>query len=848
MQKLVWQNGNGDVLEFTGNYAITDWEGFANAPLNIQSQQVPFQDGGVFLDALIEKRSLSVTLAMYDGGNLEERYRMQRELIHALNPKSGEGYLIYTNNYISKRIKCVAQIPLFKTHNSNESGTPKASLSWTACDPYWEDVEETEIVINAEEIVNIKNEGDVPCQVTVDLYNIDTKSISVKNLTNEKKVKLEGDYNGIIKISTETGNKKIETEITKADTIFVQNSFAYACYDTYREQYVFAGNNIIAMTKDFKTFKVYATEYNINKIFYFPETNRFIATGTNFVISSTDAINWTDVGVNYNLTDVIYENEKYYGFIISGNNTLVFSSTDSLEWESNTVTDIKLKSVVYVEDLHLFVGITDYSVYTSPDFLEWTLRNTFTSYDNLKKIYYIKGANIVIVGHYTSYSSGSPTDYLRCYYSSNSLNWFQSSMTEEYRAYGVDSLISGIRSRGFYIVNNTRVYNSITGTYWEKVETRNKTYDKFLRFDALGDFMLFSSSTVESLITEQVRLENIENIKDIAYSKKLQRYVMITSSSIYVSSNKIIWTKVADKSDLLEIVYVEEWEKFFITCIGNGIYYTSTDGIEWSTHNTMYGMYIPNQIKYISELKKIFVGGRGVSTTEGRILYSTDGNVWKSGSNTDIPPTRLEEILSVVYSAKHNRLLAVGASNSLYAQNLTYYSDDGGEKWNYTGPTPEPKSMFYVRYMEKVFLPSASTENGLSWIRLNNLSLEDFCYSDDFAFFIGYISNGTGLLISYNCQEWRALDLNLKSEVQFEKIRYIEAEKKFYLIGRIPSINDIYTIVELKIETGNNIISEMSINSDMSLGLEVGNNEIRINCPDGYILGKLSFRQKYIGV
>ncbi|MBO7732293.1 MAG: phage tail family protein, partial [Methanobrevibacter sp.] len=95
MQKLVWQNANGVELDLTsGNYGITEWEGFSNASLNIQSQQVPFQDGGVFLDALIEQRELSVTLAMQDNNNLELRYQNRRELISALNPKLGEGYLI----------------------------------------------------------------------------------------------------------------------------------------------------------------------------------------------------------------------------------------------------------------------------------------------------------------------------------------------------------------------------------------------------------------------------------------------------------------------------------------------------------------------------------------------------------------------------------------------------------------------------------------------------------------------------------------------------------------------------------------------------------------------------------
>jgi hypothetical protein len=75
MQKLVWQNSNGNEIDLTsGNYGITNWEGFSNTELNIQSQQVPFQDGAVFLDALMEQRELSVTLAMQDNNNLETRY------------------------------------------------------------------------------------------------------------------------------------------------------------------------------------------------------------------------------------------------------------------------------------------------------------------------------------------------------------------------------------------------------------------------------------------------------------------------------------------------------------------------------------------------------------------------------------------------------------------------------------------------------------------------------------------------------------------------------------------------------------------------------------------------------
>ena len=152
MQKLVWINSKGTEINLTsGDYGITEWEGFSACDLEVQTQNVPFQDGSVFLDALLNNRELSVTLAINDGKDLEKRYRLRRELISALNPKLGEGYLIYTNDFISKRIKCLAQMPVFPTHNSDKAGTPKASLSWTACDPYWEDLEETSVEFNTEE-------------------------------------------------------------------------------------------------------------------------------------------------------------------------------------------------------------------------------------------------------------------------------------------------------------------------------------------------------------------------------------------------------------------------------------------------------------------------------------------------------------------------------------------------------------------------------------------------------------------------------------------------------------------------------------------------------------------------
>ena len=138
MQKLRFVNANGVELDLTsGYYGITKWDGFSNANLNLQTQQVPYQDGSVFIDGLLNNRELSVTLCINDNNDLAKRYELRNELIIILNPKLGEGYLYYKNDFLERRIKVIPQLPVIPNKNSNESGTVKASLRWTACGVYW---------------------------------------------------------------------------------------------------------------------------------------------------------------------------------------------------------------------------------------------------------------------------------------------------------------------------------------------------------------------------------------------------------------------------------------------------------------------------------------------------------------------------------------------------------------------------------------------------------------------------------------------------------------------------------------------------------------------------------------
>ena len=244
MQKLVFRNPNGEEIDFTnGDFGVTRWEGFSKVDMEVQSQQVPFHDGSVFLDALLSERELSITVAVNDENDLEKRYRLKRELIHCLNPKLGEGELIYTNDYTSKKIVCVPAIPEFENKNMNDRGTLKASCSFTASSPYWEDVEETEVYFDAMNQVTVENKGDVPCNIKADIIGINAKNPRLKNVTTKQNIKFNGTIENSLSINTNFGNKKVESEKLDYNLLLGGSFKGIACND---ELTVIVGNFILA--------------------------------------------------------------------------------------------------------------------------------------------------------------------------------------------------------------------------------------------------------------------------------------------------------------------------------------------------------------------------------------------------------------------------------------------------------------------------------------------------------------------------------------------------------------------------------------------------------------------------
>jgi len=844
MQKLVWQNANGDEINLTsGNYGITEWEGFSNASLNIQNQQVPFQDGAVFLDALIEPRELSVTLKMQDNGNLEERYRMRRELIHILNPKLGEGYLIYTNDYISKRIKCIPQIPLFETHNSDTRGTPKASLAWTACEPYWEDLEETVVILNENEEVEITNQGDVPCAIKATLVPTSSTPI-ILNKRNEKKIALRGTYSENVYINTEQGKKQITKEgfgfqwvcgdilrdcIDNDENIFYLGDFIVQQNYLSQENSFYYSKNERAITNFEKVIRafgkyfaigrggVYTSEDCVNwelvlkqnddtlitefhSIVYSEKLNRCVVTGSDTIFEGTeksyawysnDGINWTRVIV-YDNSEVTLQKvgicySEYLGkFVIIGYDiyspypTYIFTSTDGITWTNVTSFNNRYNDVIWVDTIQMLIAVgSNGKIITSTNGTDWIERNTITQM-SLNSISYNK-AGVIIAG-------GNNGTIIK---STDGINW--SVVTS-----GTQKQITRIR-----FIDNINIYIAIgsgiilqsnTGTDWVIVKDGvNTNIEKAININDSNIVIGVGRANPQYQIIKTTNLNewNIQfttkkSLTGICYSKNLRKCLAVGNGIICSSSNNgDTWSEVSGvTSEYLKSITYSEDKQIFVIVGDNGTILTSIDGINFAsatsgTTKTIQG------VEYIKELGCFFA-----CVYSNIVLKSNDGIHW---SSINLPKDRLYN--KICYNNITNTLLINGSDGEFAI------SKDGGNTWE-------------VRKL------------------LTVTQVNDLVYDNEKGYYL--VADRYVLHYSTDLINWQDVYMG----VQARSVFWLKYYNKYFGIGWSGGCASSF-------DTETNIISDLTSQSDMTFNLGIGSNSlVQRNIKQL----KISYRQKYLGV
>lgn len=246
---IVYENERNERIDFeqTPEIVITDFTGFGEVDVDIQSQKAPYQDGSVFIDALLSERPVSLDF-LIKGKDYAEVVANRRRLSRVFNPKL-QGQLTVTVAGRSYIIDVVPEhAPNFPSGSGNQGQQyQKGVIDLIAHDPYWRDPNETskplhsyvgnftfpfELPIElgvAGSHTTLYNEGDVPAPVRIDIQGPVTNPRIINNTTGEWiRVNVSVAHDEILHIDTTPGRKR--AEIYRG--VFVSNAFGYLDHDS----------------------------------------------------------------------------------------------------------------------------------------------------------------------------------------------------------------------------------------------------------------------------------------------------------------------------------------------------------------------------------------------------------------------------------------------------------------------------------------------------------------------------------------------------------------------------------------------------------------------------------------
>lgn len=824
MQTLKYVSPTREEITLTDlPFGVVDWKGLSSVDMDVQSQQVPFSDGAVFLDALLAEREIEITVAVCDGNDLGLRYELKRELISALNPKLGEGYLVYTNDYLSKRIKCVPHVPEFENKNADDSGSLKAMLTFTACTPYWEDITETYVTFNMDKQPVIVNNGDVPCGVNIEIAGFGAKNPVIKNVTMDDKIAYSGTVDGNLSISTQFGEKTVE-----------EDSLHFDLLSGYSMRAVTEGNGLIVRVGDSiltsengvdwtsRTADVFYELYGVRYL-----NGCFFAVGIyDLILRSEDGITWTKVNIgtisglspSY-IYDIAYDEDN--GIYVAG----TYTSTDGITWTNgNAGTGLV---VLYISDLHMLVSISGKDIRTSTDGgTTWTTRYTGS---------YAPDSAYMIYDGTTIFATGGGFGVVT---STDGITWTQ--VLSGLLPYG----IAYSAERGIYVLSKyNSVEKSTDGITWTPVTSTGTVGGDLIYSSDNGLFI--TESAISPNLTEWEEVEmcisGSPNLRDIVYNESLDRFVAV-GTNIVTSTDGKNWETVFEGDswiDFYAVIYTDEfgfvaigkklavsedgehwtqincpwltnytgygiaWNRnlnLFVAVGNSGSIYTSPDLETWTQRTSpLSGNY--TDVIWCEDLN-LFVAVAESVYQPPLIATSTDGITWAQVATGIVTETYL---LSVTWSRELSRFVAVG------------YKDDGGNA--------------------TVGAVLTSTD-GSTWEEHDcdsAISLSDVIYCD-----AGYfIAVGEGIEISPDGENWTAIESptsNASGGVAYGKLQNL-----FVVAYASKILTSYYGGKTNKIEN-------ISPDSNMGFNLHVGGNLLRYISDNSKGSVLIKYRQKYLGV
>lgn len=251
MEKVTFINSRGQSIQLGNDapFILTKIEGTGAVNVNIQSQKSPYQDGVSYLGNTLEPRSISIEI-MILGKDEADIAKKRHNLLQVFNPKLGQGRLIYEFGNVKREIKSLSEIaPVFPDSGAFKDTMQDGLIQLYCSNPFFNDTIETkeEIAVwrgafefpleipeeciemgyrEPSVIVNILNQGDVPCGMKIQFKALATVvNPLIFNVNTREYFKIDKTMNAgeTITVTTHFQNKRVE--LNKNGVI--SNAFQY---------------------------------------------------------------------------------------------------------------------------------------------------------------------------------------------------------------------------------------------------------------------------------------------------------------------------------------------------------------------------------------------------------------------------------------------------------------------------------------------------------------------------------------------------------------------------------------------------------------------------------------------
>lgn len=231
MYQIIYENERGDIVDFGASPSLKalSFEGFGEVGAEIQSQQVPYQDGSRFVSSLLTERPLVIEF-LIEGLSYGDVTALRRQLSRAFNPKlRGELTAIVAGQTYT--IEVVPEhVPNFPTGSDNQGKKfQRGVIDLIAHYPYWKDPQELSRALHAYEgrfslpfsfpiefgisgdTTVLENEGDTEAPVTIDIQGPVTRPRVINETTGQFiMINRTLSADEVLHIDTNDQNKRVE--------------------------------------------------------------------------------------------------------------------------------------------------------------------------------------------------------------------------------------------------------------------------------------------------------------------------------------------------------------------------------------------------------------------------------------------------------------------------------------------------------------------------------------------------------------------------------------------------------------------------------------------------------------